>query len=108
MLRDFFKIMEEYFMPRYEPIKNLLHGIVENPEMQIIALMMDEIDKSSKYNIRFVDILWFTFPLFAHVTILFEFSSLAFRKMVNYVRHISKKAEAADIIIQKFEEFFNA
>lgn len=45
-----FDVLEEYSMAREEPIVNVVNGIIQHPEMEIIAMMMSDNDKTSNYN----------------------------------------------------------
>lgn len=102
--------MEEYFLPRREPIANLLRGIVQNTEMKIIAFLMVDSDKNRKYRkivvvsrqtqIR-LQILCVAMDLFKR----FFFSS-GFHKLLQHAREIGENNEVVESTQAAFNKLF--
>lgn len=47
LLSDILSVLAEYFVPKSEPIVNVMRGIVSNREISIAALLMSDADKSA-------------------------------------------------------------
>lgn len=98
MLRDQCTIMEECFVPRRAPIANLLRGIVQTAEMKIIASMMDDSDKNSKYPELFCGHC----GLFTYVlSILF---SIGFLKLLQHARENGENNETIEATLVAFKK----
>lgn len=73
LLAEILVILKHHFVPDQLPIGNIMHGIVNNMEMSIVALMMSDEDK------------------------------LAFTKLLAYMRSNGEDADRIDAIEKKFE-----
>lgn len=74
-LSEILMILKHHFVPEKRPIVNIMHGIVNNTGISIIALLMSDEDK------------------------------LSFSKLLAYMRSIGEDASRIDAIEKKFESF---
>lgn len=75
VLAEILIVLKHQFVPDHQPIVNIMHGIVNNMEMSIVALLMSDEDK------------------------------LSFTKLLAYMRSIGENADKIDVIEKKFESY---
>lgn len=74
-LSEILVILKHHFVPEQQPIVNIMHGIVNNTGISIIALLMNDEEK------------------------------LSFTKLLAYMRSIGEDANRIDAIEKKFESY---
>lgn len=78
LLSDILAILKHHFVLAQQPIVNIMHGIVNNAEMNIVALLMSDEDK------------------------------LSFTKLLTYMRYSGEDATRIDTIEKKLDSYMLA